>query len=903
MISVSVIMPVYNAEKFLNRSISSFQNQTLESKELICVDDGSTDNSLEILNDFQKEFNNIKIITQENSGPGVARNTGIENAQGEYIAFLDSDDIFLEDTALEEMYNLGIESNDDLICANLRRINQDYTLDEHYDFINSRFTYFTKKDIFNPEDYGIPFAFYKNIFKRTFLEENKIVFPDLRFGEDPVFMVNVLANIGRFSALDIDFYGYNHSIGGGVNEKITTFEKKYAYIKHFKDIFDILIKNHFYSILSTYKNEFIDYLIYSDNIHDDEINEITKDLFSNFDDYFEKEEYGNFIIDYIINKDSYEGLNLSQESELIEFLKIKKYFLEESSINSNFIDIEILRDYYKFISKKKINLDDVELKKQSFNELVKINNRIFENQKLLEEENVILTNNIHSHSFDKNAEYLRKYLEARIDIKNFGDETNDIILVDCDDSTVNITNPSWFRDERGIGTLIHAVKNELNFSFKCINKGNIQIGFKGIDYSDKKGNRIPIYIDYTEIIIDDQTLIEGSRVSWHDNPFIFEDEVEDGQIINVQVKWAPFTYESNIFTVSDDEKLFNQFCNARIDVKNYGDKENRLILIDCDDSASNIYEPTWLNNEEGIGTVVNSFKGEINLLFQCVNDGNLKIDFKAMDFRDKNNQKIPIFIDYTQIMINGKYIFYGNSVSWHDNPITYTKKVKNGELINIKAKWRPLNQDIEFDKFNSFYNPSEKYSKSRIDIKNYGVGTNDIIFIECDDSYSNLSNPSWFVDKRGKGSILTSIKGNLNFSFKCVNDGNLEIGFRSIDFRDKNNKRIPIFIDYTNIMVDNEKIIDGSTVLWHDNQLFYRKEVKNNQIVNVKVDWKPISEETNFENIKFFKSKKEMEINDLKIQLKNLKLKNEELKNLKNEILNSNSWKFTEPLRKIKKLN
>ena len=329
MISVSVIMPVYNAEKFLNRSISSFQNQTLESKELICVDDGSTDNSLEILNDFQKEFNNIKIITQENSGPGVARNTGIENAQGEYIAFLDSDDIFLEDTALEEMYNLGIESNDDLICANLRRINQDYTLDEHYDFINSRFTYFTKKDIFNPEDYGIPFAFYKNIFKRTFLEENKIVFPDLRFGEDPVFMVNVLANIGRFSALDIDFYGYNHSIGGGVNEKITTFEKKYAYIKHFKDIFDILIKNHFYSILSTYKNEFIDYLIYSDNIHDDEINEITKDLFSNFDDYFEKEEYGNFIIDYIINKDSYEGLNLSQESELIEFLKIKKYFLEE----------------------------------------------------------------------------------------------------------------------------------------------------------------------------------------------------------------------------------------------------------------------------------------------------------------------------------------------------------------------------------------------------------------------------------------------------------------------------------------------------------------------------------------------------------------------------------------------
>ena len=229
-----------------------------------------------------------------------SRNNGIKNAQGEYIAFLDSDDIFLDDDALEKMYRLGKSKDSDLICANLKRINQDYTIDTHYDFLNSRFMYFYKEDILKSEDYGIPFAFYRNLFKRSFLEKNGIDFPDLRFGEDPVFMVNVLVNVNEFLALPLDLYGYNHSIGGGVNEKITNFEKKNAYIKHFKDIFDILKRHQLNSIFSIYKKEFIDYLFYSNNIHDGEIRRIVKDLFNNYKEYFDENEYGFFLMDYLI---------------------------------------------------------------------------------------------------------------------------------------------------------------------------------------------------------------------------------------------------------------------------------------------------------------------------------------------------------------------------------------------------------------------------------------------------------------------------------------------------------------------------------------------------------------------------------------------------------------------------
>ena len=300
MVSVSVIMPVYNSSNFLNKSIESVQNQTLKDIEIICVDDGSTDDSLDILNELNDKYGNIKIICQKNSGPGIARNNGIKNAQGEYIAFLDSDDIFLDEDALEKMYNLGKSKNSDLICANLKRINQDYTIDTHYDFLNSRFMYFYKEDILKSEDYGIPFAFYRNLFKRSFLEKNGIDFPDLRFGEDPVFMVNVLVNVNEFLALPLDLYGYNHSIGGGVNEKITNFEKKNAYIKHFKDIFDILKRHELNSIFSIYKKEFIDYLFYSNNIHDSEIRRIVKDLFNNYKEYFDENEYGFFLMDYLI---------------------------------------------------------------------------------------------------------------------------------------------------------------------------------------------------------------------------------------------------------------------------------------------------------------------------------------------------------------------------------------------------------------------------------------------------------------------------------------------------------------------------------------------------------------------------------------------------------------------------
>ena len=97
-INISIIIPVYNIEKYLKCCLNSILEQTFQEFEVICVDDGSTDHSLEILEEYKKKDKRIRIFTQENKYAGVARNNGLKHAKGEYVLFLDADDFLEKDT-------------------------------------------------------------------------------------------------------------------------------------------------------------------------------------------------------------------------------------------------------------------------------------------------------------------------------------------------------------------------------------------------------------------------------------------------------------------------------------------------------------------------------------------------------------------------------------------------------------------------------------------------------------------------------------------------------------------------------------------------------------------------------------------------------------------------------------
>ena len=112
---ISIIVPVYNVEKYLERCINSLVHQTMKEIQIILVDDGSTDKSPSICDDYAKKDKRILVIHKENEGQGIARNYGLARASGEYVCFLDSDDYYELDTC-EKLYEILKETNADMCC-------------------------------------------------------------------------------------------------------------------------------------------------------------------------------------------------------------------------------------------------------------------------------------------------------------------------------------------------------------------------------------------------------------------------------------------------------------------------------------------------------------------------------------------------------------------------------------------------------------------------------------------------------------------------------------------------------------------------------------------------------------------------------------------------------------------
>ncbi|MEE3342814.1 MAG: glycosyltransferase family 2 protein [Bacilli bacterium] len=204
---ISIIVPVYNSEKFLDKCIQSVLNQSYQNFELVLVNDGSTDNSLSIIEKYTKD-NRIKLINKKNSGVSDTRNVGIEVATGDLIMFLDSDDYF-EENYLYEMITELNNNNCELVISGLTYRDENYKLLKKQLYTNK-----TKKINFNDIILDMINTLYfsscyKMLFKKSFLEEKNIKFDkNLKYGEDTMFAYNLLKNCS--SIFYINSTGYNY---------------------------------------------------------------------------------------------------------------------------------------------------------------------------------------------------------------------------------------------------------------------------------------------------------------------------------------------------------------------------------------------------------------------------------------------------------------------------------------------------------------------------------------------------------------------------------------------------------------------------------------------------------------------------------------------------------------------
>lgn len=202
---VSVIVPVYNVENYLRTCLDSIINQTLQEIEIICVDDGSTDNSLKILQEYSNIDKRFKIITQKNLFAGVARNTGMEIAQGEYYVFLDSDDFFELDLLEKEYEKCRMFNADICICGA-----------DKYDMIKKKYIkasnlldlQYVNSEIFNRHTlkehlYNVTTACpWTKMFSAKFIKQHKLTFQDLPRANDVFFVLSALGLAGRIVSVN-----------------------------------------------------------------------------------------------------------------------------------------------------------------------------------------------------------------------------------------------------------------------------------------------------------------------------------------------------------------------------------------------------------------------------------------------------------------------------------------------------------------------------------------------------------------------------------------------------------------------------------------------------------------------------------------------------------------------------
>lgn len=203
-IKISVIIPIYNMEKFLEECLESVLSQTLREIQIICINDGSTDNTSMILNRYIKEYSNIIGLYQKRQGAGCARNVGLEYASGEFVAFMDPDDYYASNDVLEMLYNYAILHNVKVVGGSmLREIAGEISCDFGEIYNKQRFE---KNDVINFSEYQFCWGYTRFIYNREMLKKNEIVFPSYIRGQDPPFMLKALFCADRIGTISKDIY-------------------------------------------------------------------------------------------------------------------------------------------------------------------------------------------------------------------------------------------------------------------------------------------------------------------------------------------------------------------------------------------------------------------------------------------------------------------------------------------------------------------------------------------------------------------------------------------------------------------------------------------------------------------------------------------------------------------------
>lgn len=203
---ISVIVPIYNSENYIEKCVNSIKSQTYEGWELLLIDDGSTDNTSEIIDELEKTDSRIKVIHQKNCGPGIARNIGIDNSSGDYIVFVDSDDV-IKSNYFEELS----KKDSDVVFIDIDQVDENGKVicKEHL----SDYKKLARDDFIRCQMTGkILWGGVRKAVKTNLLKTNKIRFTEHKVGEEAIYSFLLMHYAKSFSFINGSVYEYvNHT--------------------------------------------------------------------------------------------------------------------------------------------------------------------------------------------------------------------------------------------------------------------------------------------------------------------------------------------------------------------------------------------------------------------------------------------------------------------------------------------------------------------------------------------------------------------------------------------------------------------------------------------------------------------------------------------------------------------
>lgn len=340
--NISIIVPVFNTGKYLEKCIESILKQTYRNFELILVNDGSTDLSGEICDNYKNIDSRIKVIHQENLGVSSARNKGLEIAQAKYVAFIDSDD-WIESSMFEELWRSGTMETDLVLCG-LQRIDKKNNIIYKTSFRDGTQIHC---DDWKEEDFYILLNSYSlfqpvcKLYRLKIIKDEGIRFnPELNFGEDFIFNINYLKHCKRIQITNKILYNYR-SLGQGLS---STFNLKKAFSYSFTK--DSLIKfATTHNVLTGNSKEFI-------------IKNILQDFTSCINQMFNSS---------MRKQEKIQAINIMKNSHSILFLRTLQEYRDKYKIIFYLIDKDKYLLWYLYSKIKKTSSITSVFKKKFFN--------------------------------------------------------------------------------------------------------------------------------------------------------------------------------------------------------------------------------------------------------------------------------------------------------------------------------------------------------------------------------------------------------------------------------------------------------------------------------------------------------------------------------------------------------